>query len=107
MRVHVCRFSAGLDELPRRKQGDRRAVLEVLVRAGRFSVFEACDNQIIASMMTRLMHGNAINPPMIRSTGGEFPWTNVELTEAGKAYLEAIGTPGPQGADGKGEVGDG
>jgi len=81
--IHLCVFSSGIDDLPRRKQADDLAVLRVLAETKRFSVFEAGANDTIARTMTRLMAS-----PYLRDLGGAYPWTHVELTDAGKALLE-------------------
>lgn len=93
----ICSFSSGLDELPRRKQKDVVEVLKVLKACGRFSVFEATDNDVIARMMDRLIHkGCAIVRDGVRTDYGRlietdntcgFPWTKVKLTEAGERLL--------------------
>ncbi len=70
---HICRFSAGLDDLTRKQQGNPEAVLAVLRRTKRFSVFEATDNQIIAATMTMLCKSGWITTD--NSCG--YPWTNV------------------------------
>jgi len=82
--LRVCSFSVGIDEMPRRKQADDLAVLRVLAETQRFSIFEATANQTIARTMTRLMAS-----PYLRDLGGAYPWTHVEVTEAGHAALGA------------------
>lgn len=81
--VHICRHTAGLDELTRRQQAVPRLVLGVLARTKRFSVFEASDNQVIARTMTYLSSDG-----FFRATGGAFPWTEVELTPAGERLVD-------------------
>jgi hypothetical protein len=89
MTIYIDRFSAGLDDLTRKQQADPVAVLRVLKATGRFSVFEATDNDIIARTMTRLVHkgyqgyGRLIE---IDNSCG-YPWTKVKLTEAGERLL--------------------
>jgi hypothetical protein len=70
--------------MPRKDQRDIAKVLQVLERRGRFSVFEATDNQTIAATMTRLSHSDLIETD--NSCG--YPWTTVKLTDAGKRYLQ-------------------
>jgi hypothetical protein len=77
-------FSAGLDDLKRKQQGDLATVLRVLDRTKRFSVFEATANDAIARTMTTIMHGG-----YARNVGGGFPWTNVEITKKGRALIDA------------------
>lgn len=96
--VHIDRFSAGLDELTRVQQADHVAVLSVLARTGRFSVFEASENAIIARTMDRLLHKGCTMVDrdgtkheygmLVKSLGGAYPWTNVELTDGGRRLLE-------------------
>lgn len=96
--IHIDRFSAGLDDLTRVQQADHLAVLRVLARTGRFSCFEASDNDVIARTMTRLMHKGCTtvvngkktaHGVLLKTTGGAYPWTTCELTEAGKRLIEA------------------
>lgn len=84
--VHVDRFSAGLDELTRRQQRDPREVLRCLDRIGRFSVFEATENQSIAKTMDYLGKSG-----YIKTTPRGFPWSDVELTKQGRSLLESKG----------------
>ena len=83
MNIHICSFSAGLDEMKRKDQADPVKVLRVLAKCGRYSVFEATDNQTIAEMMTRLL-----SKGFIEATGGQYPWTEIALTDGGKRLLE-------------------
>lgn len=95
---HIDTFSSGLDGLTRNQQADHIAVLRVLQRAGRFSTFEATENDTIARTMDRLCHkGLVLKQPdgtkttvgrLLTVTGGEYPWTTCELTDAGKKLLE-------------------
>lgn len=84
----LCSFSVGIDDLTLKEQAQCEPVLRVLQRSGRFSVFEATANQTIAKTITRLMKGG-----YLKSMGGAFPWTNVQLTEAGKRLIATPETP--------------
>lgn len=76
------RFTAGLDELTAKQARDPVVVLKTLDSIKRFSVFEATENQVIAKTMDMIFkRGYAVR------MGGEFPWTNVELTDAGRALI--------------------
>lgn len=96
--VIICSMSSGLDEMPRKDQRDVVKVLRVLAKCGRYSVFEATSNQTIARMMDKICHkGCTIIKAdgsrkdyglLIRRTVGEYPWTNIALTEGGIALLE-------------------
>ena len=97
MNIHICSFSAGLDEMKRKDQADPVKVLRVLAKCGRYSVFEATDNQTIAEMMTRLLGKKMIVVKdgtrheygvLLEATGGQYPWTEIELTQGGKWLLE-------------------
>jgi hypothetical protein len=98
MRVIICSFSSGLDELKVREQADPVKVLRILALTGRYSVFEATANMTIARMMTRMHHKGCTRIGLdgvkreygllIKSTGGDYPWTTIELTEGGKRLLE-------------------
>ena len=94
--VYICSFTAGLDELTRKQQRDAVAVLRVLKASGRFSIFEATENQTIAVMLDRLLHkGYSVVRDGVRTdygrliekTGGQYPWTNVKLTAGGIRLL--------------------
>lgn len=82
--LHIDRFSAGLDDLTRKEQGDQIIVLRRLSTMKRFSEFEASDNPSIARTMT-----NLFKEKLVESTGGSYPWTEFKLTDAGKAALAA------------------
>jgi hypothetical protein len=64
-------------------QRDMRKVASVLAKAGRFSVFEATDNPVIAKTMDKLQASGWFE----FDNGPGFPWTKVTLTEAGKTAL--------------------
>lgn len=82
--VFIDRFSAGLDDLTRKQQASVTEVLSVLDRVGRFSIFEATDNQTIASTMTHISNAGYVELDI--SCG--FPWTKVKLTDKGRDLLE-------------------
>jgi hypothetical protein len=82
--MNVCYFGSALDEMKRRDQGNTVKVLRVLSGIKRFSVFDATANDVIARTMTHIHH----DWELIRETGGEFPWIEFELTEAGRAALD-------------------
>jgi hypothetical protein len=81
--VRIDRFSAGLDELTRKQQRSFTEVLRVLDRTKRFSIFEATENQVIARTMDGLTEQGLINV-----TPQGYPWSAVELTDAGRGLLE-------------------
>ena len=70
--IHICSFSAGIDDLTRKEQRNNEAVVAVLREAGRFSVFEASANEDIARTMTRLCARRLTTD---NSCG--YPWTTV------------------------------
>lgn len=80
--VFIDRFSAGLDDLTRKQQADMQIVLRTLERTKRFSAFEASDNDTIARTVTDIFRLG-----YVKDTGGGYPWTNVELTDAGRAFI--------------------
>jgi hypothetical protein len=82
--IFIDSFSSGLDDMPRKDQRDIAKVLRVLEQCGRFSVFEATDNQTIATTMTKLFHSGLIETD--NSCG--YPWTKVTLTDSGRRYLQ-------------------
>ena len=77
-RVFIDRFSAGLDEMPKKDQGSIYEVLKRLAQMTRFSTFEASENNRIAKTIT-----NIVQRGYIECTGGSYPWTEFKLTEAG------------------------
>jgi hypothetical protein len=85
MRVHVCSFSEGLDDLKRRQQRDVDFVLRFLEKRNRFSVFEATANDDIAETMTQIEHQK-----LIRRTGGAYPWIEYKLTRKAKSRLKEL-----------------
>jgi hypothetical protein len=82
--VHICSFTSGLDEMKRREQRDPLTVLRALAARRRFSSFEASANMDIARTITKLFKWG-----LVRSTGGAYPWTAHEITEKGRAALDA------------------
>ena len=78
MRFFVDRFSA-LDDLPAKDRRDVFKVLAALDKVGRFSCFEVDDH--LAGPITRIMKSGWVE------TGGDYPWTTVKLTEAGRSAL--------------------
>lgn len=83
--VHICSHSSGLDELTLAQQADDREVLRHLDHVGRFSVFEATDNETIANTLDRI--GNARYIMYIKEKAA-YPWCYVELTPEGRALIE-------------------
>lgn len=83
--AHVCRFTAGLDDLTQREQKNVAAVLRRLHEIGRFSVFEATANKFIAETMD---HCKARGYFTIDNDSCSFPWSKVTLTEAGKKVAD-------------------
>jgi len=95
--VYMDNFTSGLDDLTRKQQGDPAIVLAVLDKHKRFSVFEATANDRIARMMDLIFKRG-----YVRDIGGGFPWTNVEITEAGRAlmnYGRVEGAPATKGGE--------
>lgn len=94
--VFIDSFTEGLDELPRRQQSDPAAVLRHLARVKRFSIFEATATPSLAKTMDHLFGRSKPGekwpgPPKLRDVGGAYPWTYVELTDEGKAFLRSAG----------------
>lgn len=96
MNAILCSFSSGIGDMKRAQQGNVVKVLRVLKKCGRYSAFEASENDVIARMMTRLHHkgysvirdGKRVDyGKLIETTGGDFPWTKVRLTEGGERLL--------------------
>lgn len=81
--VFIDRFSAGLDDLKKNEQADARCVLRKLATMKQFSCFEASENMAIANTMTLLFQRG-----YLKDTGGGYPWTHFEITEAGKTFME-------------------
>jgi len=81
--VHVCRFSAGLDDLSRKEQADPATVLRTLKRLGRYSCFEASDNRVIAKTMDSLQERK-----LLVSSCGAYPWSTCTVTPLGDQFLQ-------------------
>lgn len=80
--VHICTSSIGLDELKPKQARNLKLVLGIIAQHGRFSVFDATENKVIANTMTKLGQGGYYN-----RTGGSFPWCNIKLTDKGRNLL--------------------
>lgn len=76
--MFIDRFSA-LDDLPPKHRGNVFEVLAALEKAGRFSTFEVCDR--LAGPVTMIIEKGWVE------TSGEYPWTYVKLTDAGRTAL--------------------
>lgn len=96
---HVDWFSTELDDLTRKQQADHIEVLRVLARTGRYSIFEATKNKVIAKTMDHLLLRSCItivdgvkteHGLLLTRTGGEYPWVEVALTEAGKQMIGGL-----------------
>ncbi len=74
MKVHICNFEAvpGLN-----RQMSYEGFKKTVLKAGRFSAFEASDNQWTARMYTRLS-----SDPTVKLIKEGFPWTRVEKAAA-------------------------
>ena len=72
-RVHICQFSS-LDDLKKKDYRNPGKVLAALKAAGRFSCFEVQDSAALAKTVTMLFKTGRV-----KSVGGEYPWTNVEV----------------------------
>ena len=83
--VFIDRFSAGLDELTRKEQASVVEVLRVLKRTGRFSVFEATDNDTIARTMDFIVKQKLVE---INPNEDAYPWSRVTLTARGEEAIE-------------------
>jgi DNA-binding MarR family transcriptional regulator len=80
--LYVDCFSVGLEDMKGKEQGYPRVILRVSAKTKRFSVFGAIDSRTIA---------NTVKRGYVTRTGGEFPSTNVELTDDGRALLAQSG----------------
>ncbi len=81
-RVFVDRFTAGLDDLSIKRQRSHYEVAKVLARTGRFSVFEATANNVIAKTVMALEDNGWFE---FEPQG--FPWTKATITDAGRLVL--------------------
>ncbi len=73
--VHICNFDAV--ELPRGAKGNYAEFRKAVLKAGRFSVFEATENQRVAGLYTTLCR----DPEIETDISCGFPWTRVRLKE--------------------------
>lgn len=73
--IHICSFQAGPDVRSQTEYTEFRAAI---LKAGKFSVFEANDNRKSAAMFTALCRD-----PSIKTDHDElgYPWTVVRLRE--------------------------
>lgn len=83
-RTFICSFSSGLDDMKRSDQKDMRAVLRVLDKWKRYSCFDASANDAIAKTVTDIYRLG-----FVKDVGGAYPWSEVELTDAGRVFMEA------------------
>ncbi|WP_327210448.1 hypothetical protein [Rhizobium leguminosarum] len=81
--VFIDEFSTGLDELSRRRQRSTREVLKALLGMKRVSVFEITENDVIAATVQRI-----VDRKLAVVTPGTYPWSDVEVTDAGRDYIE-------------------
>jgi len=79
--VFICGFTA-LDDLPGKDRKSPVAVLRLLAETKRFSVFDA-NSPILARSLERI-----VNSGWAEFTPEIFPWTSVEVTEAGHEALK-------------------
>lgn len=86
--IHICSFSTGIDEMKRADQKDPAKVLAVLKQNPRYSTFEVTANQGIARTIT-LLHERGC----IKTVGGAYPWTVVEILPAGDEVLAGGAVP--------------
>lgn len=82
-RIFVCSFSSGLDDIPKKKRRDPKAVLAVLLKNPRFSCFEV--DSALADTLALLGQQEFIRPSEHEDG---YPWSRVQVTEAGMAYLQ-------------------
>jgi hypothetical protein len=78
--LHIDCFTS-LDDLTKGQRRDKFAVLNALMAAGRFSVFDVGEPPLGATIAEIFRLGWAKN------AGGGYPWMDVEITEAGRAAL--------------------
>jgi len=83
--ARICFFDVGLDELPKRDQRSMRKVARVILKAGRFSVFDATSTEDLAETMDKLSASGWLE---FDNEKHGYPWTGVKLTEAGKKALK-------------------
>lgn len=80
----LCSFSSGLDDLSKEDQRDDYKVCRVLAEAGKFSIFEVTED--IGETLGRL-HDRG----WFVYGGGEYPWTEVDITSKGRKALGLVG----------------
>ena len=83
--VYVDVFTVWLDDLTRKQQRDDLTVARVLAEHGRFSIFEATANQVVARTMTRIQESGWF---VFDHESVGYPWTLVTLTDLGKQVLD-------------------
>lgn len=81
--VFIDSFSVGLDEINRKSQRNPVRVLRLIYRAGKFSIFEATANEVIANTLGWLQGGGYFE--LDNSCG--YPWFKVIETEKGREMI--------------------
>jgi hypothetical protein len=93
--TYVDDFSTISGNLTRKEQGDIRRVLAEVMRAkGMFSIFDATENQSIASSMTAIERSG-----WIKRIEHGYPWLQWELTDEGRQQLDGFAV-----TTGKGDI---
>ena len=84
--VFMDSFSGAIDDMTRKDQRNAIKVLQVLANHPRFSTFDATANNGIATTITYLFREEFIVETKPKQ---EYPWHRVEVTEKGKALMQA------------------
>lgn len=90
-KVFLCSFSGSLAELPKKYRSNLKAVLTLLKKDGRFSIWDATEHPSLARSLTRLKEIGLIEYAQPQP---EFPWQQATVTKAGEDYLSGVGKHG-------------
>lgn len=77
-RTHICSFDGVPDAKKAAREGGYEGFREAVLKAGRFSVFEATENNRMASLYGRLCR----DPEIETDISCGFPWTKVRRRDA-------------------------
>lgn len=80
--THLCSFSGDLGDLPRKHHGDDLAVLRVLVKSPRFTVWDVSSGKLTHTL-NRLSRRGWVE----YDERAQYPWAHTIVTDAGREAL--------------------
>lgn len=85
--MFLCSFSGALATLPAKYRRDQTAILQVLRKHPRFSVFDATEHKALATTLDRMKDRGLISYP---DPQPEYPWIRAHLSDKALALLDRI-----------------